>query len=304
MSTVHSQTSRLLRKIDCASKSLLIVEDNDASRRLVIELLRAAGFTNLSFARDAEEAIEHIQTQGPDLLLLDWGLPGMSGIELVNLIRQAALKPDPRFPNPQLPIVMLTARQRVFDVTVASNAGINEFVVKPFSTSTLLKAISSALVKKRQFVATPDFVGPDRRRRKSALHPGLLMRREGDADEVAKSVRNPMAAEIEALRGAMRRKPGHKLNRDQINQVVVRLMHTQTVAHDLRMRLIEQATKSLNDYVRLFGENAENDILDVHLDALIRLNEAPHADPDEAVNIVKHLNTLVNKRKTSRKVSQ
>lgn len=304
MSTVHSQTSRLLRKIDCASKSLLIVEDNDASRRLVIELLRAAGFTNLSFARDAEEAIEHIQTQGPDLLLLDWGLPGMSGIELVNLIRQAALKPDPRFPNPQLPIVMLTARQRVLDVTVASNAGINEFVVKPFSTSTLLKAISSALVKKRQFVATPDFVGPDRRRRKSALHPGLLMRREGDADEVAKSVRNPMAAEIEALRGAMRRKPGHKLNRDQINQVVVRLMHTQTVAHDLRMRLIEQATKSLNDYVRLFGENAENDILDVHLDALIRLNEAPHADPDEAVNIVKHLNTLVNKRKTSRKVSQ
>lgn len=304
MSTVHSQTLRLLRKIDCASKSLLIVEDNDASRRLVMELLRAAGFTNLSFARDAEEAIEHIQTQGPDLLLLDWGLPGMSGIELVNHIRQAALKPDPRFPNPQLPIVMLTARQRVYDVTMASNAGINEFVVKPFSTSTLLKAISSALVKKRQFVATPDFVGPDRRRRKSALHPGLLLRREGDADEAAKTIKNPMAAEIEALRGAMRRKPGHKLNRDQINQVVVRLMHTQTVAHDLRMKLIEQATKSLNDYVRLFGENAEEEVLDVHLDALIRLNEAPHADPDEAVNIVKYLNTLVNKRKSSRRVSQ
>jgi CheY-like chemotaxis protein len=304
MSTVHSQTLRLLRKIDCASKSLLIVEDNDASRRLVMELLRAAGFTNLSFARDAEEAIEHIQTQGPDLLLLDWGLPGMSGIELVSHIRQAALKSDPRFPNPQLPIVMLTARQRVFDVTMASNAGINEFVVKPFSTSTLLKAISSALVKKRQFVATPDFVGPDRRRRKSALHPGLLLRREGDADEAAKAIKNPMAAEIEALRGAMRRKPGHKLNRDQINQVVVRLMHTQTVAHDLRMKLIEQATKSLNDYVRLFGENAEEEVLDVHLDALIRLNEAPHADPDEAVNIVKYLNTLVNKRKSSRRVSQ
>ncbi|ESQ94022.1 response regulator [Asticcacaulis benevestitus] len=303
MSTVHSQTSRLLRKIDCASKSLLIVEDNDASRRLVMELLRAAGFSNLSFARDAEEAIEHIQTQGPDLLLLDWGLPGMSGIELVNHIRQAALKPDPRFPNPQLPIVMLTARQRVFDVTVASHAGINEFVVKPFSTSTLLKAISSALVKKREFVAAPDFVGPDRRRRKSALHPGLL-RREGDADEAAKVLQNPMAAEIEALRGAMRRTPGQKLNRDQINQVVVRLVHTQTLAHDLRMRLIEQATKSLNAYVHLFGEQAEEEVLDVHLDALIRLNETPHADPDEAVNIVKHLNTLVNKRKTNRKVSQ
>ena len=145
MNLLHSQTQRLLRKVNCPAVSLLIVEDNDASRRLVIELLRAAGFVNLSFARNAEEALDHLQNQAPDLMLLDWNLPGMSGLELVTLIRAAAHRPDVRIPDPALPVVMLTARQRANDVALARDAGISEFVVKPFSTSSLLKAISSAL---------------------------------------------------------------------------------------------------------------------------------------------------------------
>jgi len=296
MSMQHSQTQRLLRKVNCEVISLLIVEDNDASRRLVMELLRAAGFTNLSFARDAEEAIEHLQSQAPDILLLDWGLPGMSGLELVSLIRQSALTPDPRFPNPALPVVMLTARQREHDVKAARNAGINEFVVKPFSTASLLRAISSALTKKRRFVATEAFTGPDRRRRKAQLFPGLLRR----AEDVA--LQTPLAAGLGALRGFMREGGGH-LNMPEVNEVVAGLMRNQIEAHDFRLSLVEQAMQSLNDYMRLFGSRAEPEVLDVHLDALIRLNETPYADPDEALNIVRHLNVLVTKRKTSRKIA-
>ena len=294
MNMQHSQTQRLLRKVDSASVSILIVEDNDASRRLVIELLRAAGFSHLSFARDAEEAIAHLQAQAPDILLLDWGLPGMSGLELVTLIRQSALTPDPRFPNPALPVVMLTARQREHDVKAARNAGINEFVVKPFSTAGLLRAISSALTKKRRFVATEAFVGPDRRRRKAQLFPGLL-RRADDAE-----LQSPLDRELGVLRGFMR---NGRVNLPEINEVALRLMQTQTEAHEFRLSLVEQATQSLNDYVRLFGSHAEPEVLNVHLDALIRLNETPYADPDEALNIVRHLNVLVAKRKTSRKIA-
>jgi CheY-like chemotaxis protein len=296
MSMQHSQTQRLLRKVNGAAISLLIVEDNDASRRLVMELLRAAGFTNLSFARDAEEAIEHLQSQAPDILLLDWGLPGMSGLELVSLIRQAALTPDPRFPNPALPVVMLTARQRENDVKAARNAGINEFVVKPFSTASLLRAISSALTKKRRFVAAEAFVGPDRRRRKAQLFPGLLRR----AEDVA--LQTPLAAGLGALRGFMRN-GGGRLSMSEINEVVAGLVRNQTEAHDFRLRLVEQATQSLNDYMRLFGTRAEAEVVDVHLDALIRLNETPYADPAEALNIVRHLDVLVTKRKNGRKLA-
>ncbi len=296
MNMLHSQTQRLLRKINCAAVSLLIVEDNDSSRRLVIELLRAAGFTNLSFVRNAEEAIEHLQAQAPDLLLLDWGLPGMSGLELVTQMRQAALTPDPRFPNPALPVVMLTGRQRAHDVTLARNAGINEFVVKPFSTAALLKAISSALTKKRRFVATENFIGPDRRRRKAQLFPGLLRRGEDGQ-------RNPVDAGLHALRGLMRA-GGQAPEIDSINQVVRHLMDEQAVAYAFRKHLVEQTTQSLNDYMRLAGGDAETEVVDVHLDALIRLNEAPHADSDDAINIVRHLKALVTKRKTSRKVAR
>ncbi len=294
MNMLHSQTQRLVRKIDCAALSLLIVEDNDASRRLVIELLRAAGFINLSFARNAEEALEHLQNQAPDLVLLDWNLPGMSGLELVTLIRGAALRPDARIPNPALPVVMLTARQRADDVARARDAGINEFVVKPFSTTSLLRAISSALTRKRRPLT--EAAAPVRRR-KAQLFPGLLRRLDGGAK------RNPIDAGLHALRGLMCA-DGRTPKIDNVNQVVRHLLDEQAMAHTFRQHLVEQAAQSLNDYMRLAGSAAEAEVVDVHLDALIRLNEAPHADPDEAINIVRHLQVLVAKRKTSRKIAR
>ncbi|HTM81169.1 response regulator [Asticcacaulis sp.] len=300
MNMLHSQTQRLLRKVNCTAVSLLIVEDNDASRRLVVELLRAAGFTSLSFARNAEEALEHLQNQAPDLMLLDWNLPGMSGLELVTLIRGAALKPDGRIPDPALPIVMLTARQRADDVTRARDAGINEFVVKPFSTTSLLRAISSALTQKRQPVA--EAVVSERRRRKAQLFPGLLRRPESNGKP------NPIDTGLNTLRGLIShagQKTAHKTAKktdvEAVNQTVLDLMQSHAEAHTFRLRLVELAAQSLNDYMRLFGDHADPEVVDVHLDALIRLNEVPYAHPDDAQDIVRHLKVLVTKRKTTRK---
>lgn len=306
MSTLHTQTQRLLSKVDLARISLLVVEDNDASRRLVLELLRAAGFDNLSFARDAEEAIEQMQGHNPDLMLLDWGLPGMSGLELVREIRAAVNKPDPRFANPELPIVMLTARQRARDVTTARNAGINEFVIKPFSTASLLKAISSCLSRKRDFVVSREFTGPDRRRRKAETYPGLL-RRESDIVAVVEAQRDDMLqenlnTELNSLRSFMKARGG--LDRRTLNHLVSRLLQAERQAHDFRLRLIEQATRSLNDYVNTCGEQADPEVLDVHLDALIKLNQMPVGGEVEASNVVKHLNRVVAKRRPRKAAGQ
>ena len=303
MSTLHSQTLRLLRKVNCAAVNLLVVEDNDASRRLVLELLRGAGFSNLTVARDAEEAILQMQAVPPDLILLDWGLPGMSGIELTEMIRSSALKPDDRFIHPEVPIVMLTARQRARDVTHARNAGVNEFVIKPFSTASLLKAISWALVKKRRFVASEAFVGPDRRRRRAATYPGLLRRTEDHelAPTPQEQLNESLAAEVDTLRRLMLGR--ETVDSRTIDATMARLLEVQTRAHAFRLQLIEQATQSLNDYVRYFGRAAESDVLDVHLDALMKLNDVPYAHHEEAVTIVTHLKTLVSKRRNGRKVA-
>ncbi|ESQ77752.1 response regulator [Asticcacaulis sp. AC402] len=294
MATPHSQTQRWLRKIDCDAVGVLIVEDNDSSRRLVQELLRATGFSQLTFARSAEDAVEQIQTHHPDLILMDWELPGQSGVDLVRDIRQAANNGDNRFPNPEVPIVMLTGRQRQRDVTMARNAGINNFVIKPFSTASLLKAVIHSLTRKRRFVVSPSFVGPDRRQRKAGLFPGLL-RRADDAN-----LRDALTAEVVELRHALARK--EKIDPLAMDQMTGRLLHMQAQVQGIRLNLIEQATHSLNEYVRCFGDEAEAEVLDVHLDALIRLNDVPFGEHAEAVSIVSHLNRLVDQRR-KRKVS-
>ncbi len=78
-------------------------------------------------------------------------------------------------------------------------------------------------------------------------------------------------------------------------------MDAEKRAHAFRLQLITQATQSLNDYMRLFGDEADAEVLDVHLEALIQLNEVPYNQQDQAVSIVKHLDRLVAKRRLHRK---
>ena len=94
------------------------------------------------------------------------------------------------------------------------------------------------------------------------------------------------------------------MDRKTVNTAVTRLIAGQTVAHDLRMRLIERAAASLNQYVSLFGAGAEAEVLDVHFDALIQLGDMPPDAHDEALDIVEHLDALVTRRETQRRVQK
>jgi len=300
----HSHNLRLLRKIDGSKINILVVEDNESSRRLIVELLRSSGFNNLTIARTAEDAIAQMQGQTPDLILLDWGLPGLSGIELAKTIRHAAVNPDPRFVDPAVPMIMLTARQSARDVTTARNAGIDEFVIKPFSTVSILKAICSCVLRRRPFIVSAGYVGPCRRRaKKKDTYTGLLRRAsdiEAAAEENARRMyRESLSVELNGLRAYMQARGG--LTPRVLEHMVARLGQAEEQAHRFRLRLIEQATHSLHEYMDLFGDEADPDVLDVHLDALIQLNEAPVGDNIRANTMVRNLKALVAKRKSLRR---
>lgn len=109
-----------------------------------------------------------------------------------------------------------------------------------------------------------------------------------------------LSKEVSGLRKLMRNRP---LNSRILDAARLRAMEEKLKAQDIRMRLVEQTTRSLNDYVRYFGSAVEQDILDVHLDALMQLNNVPFTHSDEAVTIVNHLTALVAKRRRSRKVA-
>ncbi|WKL58725.1 response regulator [Asticcacaulis sp. ZE23SCel15] len=305
MSNLTYQTLRAQRKINPATVNILVVEDHDASRRMILELLRGAGFTRLLPARSAEEAIGFLTSHNPDLMVLDWELPGMSGVDLVRAMRQAAVKDDPRFLNPRLPVLMLTGRQKSQDVTHARNCGVDEFVIKPFSTSVLLKAVLAALTRKRNFVVSANYIGPCRRRKTHTTYQGVLRRIddiEQSADNLQREIfQQTLSVELNSLRVLMQARGG--LDKKLLDYMVGRIMHTEKRAHALRLGLIEQATHSLNDYAVALGEDTDPEVVDIHLDTLIRLNEIDLADHREAAKTVQHLERLVSKRKKHRKLT-
>ncbi|NLO79908.1 MAG: phosphate regulon transcriptional regulatory protein PhoB [Xanthomonadaceae bacterium] len=119
------------------SATILTVEDDDAVRQMLVMALRRGGYA-VSEAENAAAARIAIYEQRPDLVLLDWMLPDMSGIELAR-----ALKRDPS--TRDLPIIMLTARGEEADRVRGLEVGADDYVVKPFSPHELLARIKAVL---------------------------------------------------------------------------------------------------------------------------------------------------------------
>lgn len=123
-------------------KRILIVEDEPAIRDMVAFALRKGEYEPVH-AGDAREAQSAIATRVPDLILLDWMLPGTSGLELARRWRRDAL-------TREVPIIMLTARGEENDRVGGLEAGVDDYVVKPFSARELLARIRAVLRRSRE----------------------------------------------------------------------------------------------------------------------------------------------------------
>lgn len=113
---------------------VLIVDDFSTMRRIIKNLLRDLGFTNTHEADDGTSALPMLQGGGFDLLITDWNMPGMRGIELLKTVRaDEALS--------SLPVLMVTAESKRDQIVEAAQAGVNAYVVKPFTAGTLEEKI-------------------------------------------------------------------------------------------------------------------------------------------------------------------
>ena len=123
-------------------KRILIVEDEPAIRDMVAYALRKGEFEPVT-AGDGREAQAAIAERVPDLILLDWMLPGTSGLELARRWRRESLTRD-------VPIIMLTARGEENDRVGGLEAGVDDYVVKPFSARELLARIRAVMRRSRE----------------------------------------------------------------------------------------------------------------------------------------------------------
>ena len=145
---------------------VLVVDDNVHMRRLVVAILQAFGVHGICEAISAESGWDMLREHNPDIVILDWVMEGMSGIDLVRKIRV-----NPTSPNPFVPVIMLTGHTSMDHVQQARDAGANEFVAKPVSVKTMMSRLASVIEHPRPYVRTDSYFGPCRRRRQSE-HPG------------------------------------------------------------------------------------------------------------------------------------
>lgn len=154
--------------------SFLVVDDNSPMRALLNTILRQLGVQNVVDAVDGKTAFARLGDFDPDIILCDWNMQPIDGIEFVRMVRTA-----PNSPNPFVPIVMLSGHAEISRIVEARDAGVNEFMAKPVSAAKLYTRIKAIIDHPRPFVRTATYFGPDRRRRDDPKYDGPERRRSG-----------------------------------------------------------------------------------------------------------------------------
>ncbi len=124
---------------------ILVVEDEPAQREVLSYNLESEGF-RVSMAQNGEEALLLISEEAPDVIVLDWMMPNVSGIEVC---RQVKTRPETR----EIPVIMLSARSEDVDKVRGLETGADDYVTKPYSVTELLARVKSQLRRSRPTMA-------------------------------------------------------------------------------------------------------------------------------------------------------
>jgi CheY-like chemotaxis protein len=154
-------------RVDFTRIRFLIVDDNTHMRRILRAFLHGFGAREVLEAEDGALGIEMAISHQPDVILLDWEMPILDGIEVTRLIRQPSSGA-----NPHIPVIMVSGHTEKRRIAQARDAGVTEFLAKPISSKSLYDRIFAVVAHPRPFVRTTTYFGPDRRRTSSVGYVG------------------------------------------------------------------------------------------------------------------------------------
>lgn len=170
---------------------ILVVDDNKNMRLIVLQVLHSLGIREIREADDGADAFKVMRTFDADLIICDWVMEPLDGIDFTRMVRSAKDSP-----NPFVPIIMLTGHTEFYRVMEARDAGVNEFIAKPISAKSLYTRMVSVIERPRPFVKINTYYGPCRRRQKTANFNGQ------DRRQVEPEHSDLSQAEVESLLGA------------------------------------------------------------------------------------------------------
>ena len=158
-----------------ATIRVLVVDDEHYMRKVVRTMLMGLGVRDILEAPDGPNGLDFIRTAAPDVVILDWQMPGLDGNAFVRIVRS----PD-TFPYPDVPIIMLTGHGERSRVIEAMQIGVNEFLLKPVSSKSLQDRLISVLARPRPLIRSGGHYVPAPRKNAPSIH--------ADHDEAVASV--------------------------------------------------------------------------------------------------------------------
>jgi CheY-like chemotaxis protein len=158
-----------------ASTKALVVDDELYMRKVVRTLLMSIGVRTIYEAANGPAGLDCIRSVAPDVVIVDWEMPGIDGADFVRIVRSPET-----FPFPNVPIIMLTGHGERSRVIESAQVGVNEFLLKPVSSKALQDRMVAVLTNPRPFVRSGDYYGPAPRK----LLPGI----HGDTDRAMTSL--------------------------------------------------------------------------------------------------------------------
>ncbi|HIF25151.1 MAG TPA: response regulator [Micavibrio sp.] len=162
---------------DFRKLSILIVEDTAPMRKLIASVLETMDVGKIYTAENGEDGYEQVKRFNPDIVIADWHMMPVNGIQLTHEIRTNTLSP-----NRMVPVILVTGYSALQRVAEARDVGVTEFLVKPFSANDLAKRIAYVINKPRDYIDSDDYFGPDRRRRIAPNFTGPFRRADDEVD--------------------------------------------------------------------------------------------------------------------------
>ena len=147
---------------------ILLVDDEHYMRKVVRTMLIGFGVRTVYEAEDGPSGRAMIRAHAPDVVILDWEMPGLNGPSFVRMVRSPET-----FPLPDIPIVMLTGHGERARVVEAVCLGVHEFLLKPVSTKALRDRLLAVLLNPRPIVSSGAYYGPMPRKFAAAVHADI-----------------------------------------------------------------------------------------------------------------------------------
>lgn len=291
-----SRLIRTPRALDLEALSILVIDDQPFFRVLLTEVLKGLGVTKIAVAVDGEDGFTAFTQIRPDVVITDWMMPKLDGIEMTRRIR--TLSDDDL---QKVPVILVTAKSERRQIEAARGSGIDEFLLKPISAKSICDRLREVIEKPRPFVKFATYTGPCRRTRAEPIFSGPYRRfddafdtNEQDEDVLAQGLRSVFSAGSKRILNLV--KDLTKSN-DHIRVIQAAVSELSAIADDMADTHLQRVCQLLLGFLAGMSKTGKSSpgLIQTHIKAMEILLATPASQIKTRDEIVKGLESMMTR---------